>query len=92
MIEFSCSLSHVQYGIFLPLFLFPYYMRSYRLLTVHTAHHTHFQLKQRKGVFGFKRIKTLYCVRESNLMKVFTVIMLPFVILTILAISYPTFR
>jgi hypothetical protein len=92
VVEFSCSISHIQYGIFLPLFLFPYFMRSYRLYLVYTAHLTHFELKKQKGVLAFKKVKALHCVREKNMIKWLAVILVPLATLTLIVVLVPQFR
>lgn len=91
-LEFSCTLSHIQYGLFLPMFIFPYFFRCFRLLQVFRAHNKHFILKKKKGVFAFKRVKSLYCVRESNLIKWLLISLVPFLILTLVAIIDKDFR
>jgi hypothetical protein len=85
-VEFSCALSHIQYGVFLPLFFFPYYMRAYRLYLVYTEHNRHFELKKKKGVLAFKKVKALHCVREKNMVKWLAVILLPLVAMTFAAV------
>ncbi len=85
-VEFSCVLSTFQFGLGLPMFIVPYFLRSFRLYQVFRAHNKHFVLKKRKGVFAFKRVKSLYCVREANLIKWLAIIMVPFVIFTLAAI------
>lgn len=35
IVELSCSLSHIQYGIIMPVFFFPYFMRAYRLYLIY---------------------------------------------------------
>ncbi len=65
------------------LFVLPYFFRSFRLFLVFKAHNEHFLLKKQKGVFAFTRIKTLYCVRESNMIKWFVLILLPILAITI---------
>jgi hypothetical protein len=87
VVEFSCAISHIQYGFFMPLFFFPYYMRAYRLYLLYKAHLTHFELKKKYGVMAFKRVKSLHFVREKNMIKWLVVIMLPLLILTIVAVS-----
>eukprot|EP00347_Sterkiella_histriomuscorum_P012237 403369365 len=91
-LEFSCTLSHIQYGMFLPIFMFPYFLRCFRLLQVFRAHNKHFVLKKKKGVFAFKRVKSLYCVRESNLIKWLLIIVIPFFVFTLVAILDKQFR
>lgn len=90
--DFACTLSHVQYGIFLPLFVFPYFLRCFRLLRIFNAHNEHFLKKKKKGAYAFKRVKNLRCVRESNLIKLLLISLIPFVILTLLAILDKDFR
>ena len=92
VVEFSCALSHIQYGIFMPLFFFPYYMRAYRLYLVYKAHLTHFELKKQHGVMAFKSIKSLHFVREKNMIKWLVAIMIPLFIMTIVAILDNDFR
>jgi hypothetical protein len=74
------------------MFIVPYFLRSFRLYQVFRAHNKHFVLKKRKGVFAFKRVKSLYCVREGNLIKWMLITMVPFAILTLVAITNQTFR
>jgi hypothetical protein len=38
VVELSCALSHIQYGVFLPLFYFPYFLRAFRLFLVYRSH------------------------------------------------------
>ena len=92
VVEFSCALSHIQYGIFMPLFFFPYYMRGYRLYLVYKAHLKHFELKKLKGVMAFKSIKSLHFVREKNMIKWLVAIMIPLFILTVVAVFDNDFR
>lgn len=79
--------------------MFPYFLRCFRLLQVFRAHNKHFILKKSKGVFAFKRVKSLYCVRESNLIKWLIIIIIPFFITTLVALFdrdarayFPTFE
>lgn len=92
MVEFSCALSHIQSGIFMPVFFFPYYLRAYRLYLIHSAHLEHFALKRKHGVFGFKQPRSLHFVREKNMLKWFLVIMIPIIVVTLVAVSIPTVR
>ena len=74
------------------MFIIPYFLRSFRLYQVFKAHNKHFMLKKKKGVFAFKRVKSLYCVREGNLIKWLAIVMIPFLIFTVAAITSKTFR
>ena len=91
-LQFSCTLSHIQYGFFLPMFMLPYFFRCFRLLQVFRAHNRHFVLKKKKGVFAFKRVKSLYCVRETNLIKWLIIVLIPFLVLTLVALFDVDFR
>jgi hypothetical protein len=92
VVEFSCALSSIQWGIFLPLFILPYLMRAFRLYQVYKAHLQHFELKRQHGVMAFKNMKSLHFVRESNLIRWLIVIMIPFFIMTVIAVFNSDFR
>ena len=92
VVEFSCALSHIQYGIFMPLFFFPYYMRAYRLFLIYREHLTHFELKKQKGVMAYKSMKSLRFVREKSMIKLLVAIMIPLFIYTVMAILDNDFR
>ncbi len=88
VVEFSCALSHLQYGVFLPLLFLPYFLRAYRLYLVYSEHLGHFALKKKKGgVLAFKRVKSLHCAREKNIMKWIVIVTAPLVVLSMIAVS-----
>lgn len=91
-VEFSCALSHIQYGIFMPVFFFPYYMRAYRLFVVYKSHLEHFEMKKKRGVLAFKKAKSLHCARESNMITWLVVILAPLTILSLLGVLIQGFR
>ena len=87
IVELSCALSHIQYGVFMPLLFFPYYMRAYRLYLVYSSHIQHFDLKKKKGVLAFKKAKSLHCAREKNMVKWLAVVIAPLIVLSMVAVS-----
>lgn len=91
-VEFSCALSHLQYGVFMPVFFFPYYMRAYRLYVVYRSHLEHFDLKKKRGVLAFKKAKSLHCARESNMITWLVVILAPMTLLALLGVLLQSFR
>jgi len=62
-----CYLKTVNGLLFLPMFIVPYFLRSFRLRAIFHQHKRYLYKHMKEGFVNFRKIDSSYCLREANL-------------------------